>query len=390
MKTIQNTFIATILLSVVSGLVCPLTITEASIHPSLQTTNMKTVLSSNKADLKIVSSNIDYSTPLAQSDGQFHDGLLFAQTTDGKLLFYNTAGKQSFILPQNLVPMSDFYQQRALVKDINSKLYGYINTKGKLVIDCSYIQASYFSEDIAYVQKSKSDNGSFINTTGKKILDLERSYDSNFNFTEGLALSYSKNSDKIGYLNKAGNIVIPYKYNYGRNFSEKLAVVQDGNQNYGYINRTGKVIIPFQYKAAGDFSQGLAPVQNKKGKWGFINLKGKVVIPFQFNQADSFSEGLAAVYNDKGNVGFIDSTGKWIIAYQKYNKATSFHNGVALIGVTTSHSSKLGYIDQRGKLLTALAYRSGSAFNEGYGVLINSLNQATIYQKYFFENNLYE
>lgn len=382
MEIIKNTLIATTVLSIVISFGSSLSITEAAINSSFKTTSSTTVsLSSNSSNLKVISSKLEYKTVPPQSDGQFHDGLLFAEKSDGSLLFYNTSGKEAFTLSKNLIPAGDFHEQRALVKDSAIDLYGYINTKGKLVVVCSYIEASNFSEGIAYVKKNKEDNGSFINTAGNQTVILERAYDSDFNFKDGLALAYSKNSDKIGYLNKAGSIVVPYKYNYGRAFSEDLAVVQDSNENYGYINKNGKTMIALKYKSAGDFSEGLAPVQDEKGKWGFINQKGTLIIPFQFSSAESFSEGLAAVYNQKGKVGFINKNGKLIINFQKYNKASQFHNGIALVGIKTNTISKFGYIDQKGKLLTKIDYTSGMPFSEGYGLIINSSKYASILSK---------
>lgn len=90
-----------------------------------------------KAD-GVVKTPIDYSPVRPASDGQFHDGLLFAEQSDGTLAYYNTKGQEAFILPDNIKPLSDFFEQRALVINKTTKRIGYINTKGALAVPCKY------------------------------------------------------------------------------------------------------------------------------------------------------------------------------------------------------------------------------------------------------------
>jgi len=323
---------------------------------------------------------IEYGPVPTQSDGMFHDGLLLANKANGKDVFYNSKGKEAFTLSNHLIPITDFHNQRALVEDTSTKLGGYINTKGELVIPCIYAETTGFSDGIAFVKKSKNDNGAFITSDGESITNLKKSYSSDYSFSEGLALAYSPNNDKIGYLNKKGTLVIPYTYKYGRSFSENAVAVQNSQEKYGFIDSKGKVIVPFQYQNAGDFSQGLAPVQNESGLWGYINKKGEVVIPFQYALAYSFSEGLAAVYNKQGKAGYVNKQGKLMIGYQ-YNKALSFGNGMAAVGVQTKTGRKYGYINTDGKLVTPLRYKRVNSFHENMAVASISDQTAVILTK---------
>ncbi|ANF97102.1 WG repeat-containing protein [Paenibacillus bovis] len=344
---------------------------------SATTTMVKAPTGRVVSDLKAGSSRIEYTAVPAQSDGMFHEGLLLASKADGSSVFYNAQGKEAFALPDHLVPLTDFHNQRALVQDTSTKLAGYINTQGKLVIPCIYTATSGFTDGIAFVKKGANDKGAFINPAGKQVTTLTQSYDSDYYFSEGLALASSPNGDKIGYLNKSGSLAIPYKYNYGRPFFENAAVVQDNKGNYGFINTKGKAITAFQYKAAGDFSEGLAPVQNQSGLWGYINTKGKVIIPFQYASAERFGNGLGAVYNEQGKAGYINTQGKVMIGYQ-YAKASPFNNGVAVVGIKNKSTSKFGYINTQGRLLTPLQYRQALSFNEGVAVASTSDRSAVL------------
>ncbi|WP_149096054.1 WG repeat-containing protein [Paenibacillus terrae] len=333
------------------------------------TTTSTGFASSNTPTLEVSQTPLDYSMVIPESDGNFHDGLLFAEQSNGSLVYYNAKGKEAFTLPDYISPVSDFNEQRALVKNNKTNLYGFINTKGQLAIPCQYTDAGNFSEGLAHVITADNKSDFLIDRTGKTVTRLTQKYSSDYHFTYGLALVYNPKGDKIGFINKKGQLAIPYHYATSRGFYEGLALVKSSKGMYGYIDTTGKVVIPLQYKSGGDFSEGLAAVQNTKGQWGFINKLGKNVIPFRYTDANYFSEGLAAVYNQNGKVGFIDPKGKLVIVYQKYTRAESFKEGIALVGVGTNSDGKFGYIDRQGKLLTKLQYLNiSSSFANGYAV----------------------
>ncbi|MCM3702230.1 WG repeat-containing protein [Paenibacillus macerans] len=329
---------------------------------------------SSKTEIKVSKSALDYEMVRPQSDGAFHDGLLLAQQSNGKNVYYNSKGAQAFTLPTGIEPLTDFREQRAVVKDTATKLYGYINTQGRLVIPCQYVEVDSFAEGTAHV-KDASDREFFVDRAGKTLVSLTTSYDSDFLFTEGLATAYEELTGRIGYVNTKGELAIPYQYSYARNFSEGLAVVSNDAGLYGYIDSSGKQVIPFRYTSAGDFGEGVAPVQNATGKWGYINKQGKTVIPHQYANAWGFSEGLAVVYNTKEQVGYINKAGKLVIGYQKYNRADDFSQGIALVGINSKSdpNGKYGYIDRQGKLLTKLEYTpESSSFNQGYAVAVKN------------------
>ncbi|WP_232380955.1 WG repeat-containing protein [Paenibacillus tianjinensis] len=330
---------------------------------------------------------LDFETVKPNSDAQFHDGLLFGLQSSGKLVYYNHNGQEAFILPANIVPVTDFAEQRAVVRNTDTGLFGYINTKGNIAIPCQFASAWGFSGGVAYVKQNNAAGEALIDRKGNLVTSLTESFSSEFYFSEGLAMAYAPNgSGRIGYINTAGKLAIPYKYfSHSRPFSGGLALVENSAGLYGYIDKSGKTVIPFKYTSGGDFSEGLAAVQNAKGKWGFINRKGKVMIPFMYDNAGNFSEGLAHVYNVSGKVGFINTRGKLVIGYQKYNSAFSFKEGIALVGISNpadNTKDKYGYINTKGELLTKLIYtRESSSFSGGYAVGVTDLGTGYILNK---------
>jgi hypothetical protein len=102
-------------------------------------------------------------------------------------------------------------------------------------------------------------------------------------------------------------------------------------------------------KSVAEFAEGSSVFQNKEGKFGFIDVMGKEVIAAKFDDASSFSEGLAVVGLKKDGklvYGYIDTKGS-IAINPKYTKASPFKKGYALV----ENGSNFIIIDKSGKEL---------------------------------------
>lgn len=248
--------------------------------------------------------------------------------------------------------------------------YGYINSKGKVVIAPKYNYASPFCGGIAIAGTSK-DYLSIISLSGKVISKFPKhlqpnsfhGLESGFYSAGLISVSSRGKAKKYGYIDHKGNIVVPIIYDSIRPFCEGLALVAKGN-NYGFVNKQGKEVIPPKYLYAYGFSDGLAAVYTKDGgnyidtsgktvisskyervgyfieglspfkineKWGYLNKKGEVAINPEFEYASNFSEGLACVKSD-GKWGFIDREGRFVIEPKFYN-ASSFKDGTAVCAI---------------------------------------------------------
>ena len=80
---------------------------------------------------------------------------------------------------------------------VNNK-YGFIDTKGNMVIPAIYDDAGYFSDGLAYVKVN--DKFGFIDTKGNMVIPAI--YDYADDFFEGL--TYVKVNDERGYIDKRG------------------------------------------------------------------------------------------------------------------------------------------------------------------------------------------
>ncbi|MCO5268664.1 MAG: WG repeat-containing protein [Brumimicrobium sp.] len=124
----------------------------------------------------------------------------------------------------------------------------------------------------------------FIDNKGKWV--IEPTYDKVKAFNAGMAPVYK--SKKWGYVNDKGELVIELKYADAEIFGDNgLAPVKE-SKSWGFVDKTGKVVIPFQYEITFGFSglfsngfnkgfiDGLARVSSKKNM-GFINEKDEVI-----------------------------------------------------------------------------------------------------------------
>jgi len=126
--------------------------------------------------------------------------------------------------------------------------WGYIDTKGKIVVPPKFDLAAMYFDGLARVNIGYIEEGHKVHATGK-----------------------------YGYIDKAGQLVIACQFDEARSFSEGLASVKIGDE-WGWIDTTGKIVIPPRFGSAGDFSEGFAPVQTDRTKrWAYHKENGTLI-----------------------------------------------------------------------------------------------------------------
>ena len=233
---------------------------------------------------------------------------------------------------------------------------GYIDKDGQLIIPFEFdaiaageggesLEFNDFSEGLVAV--SKNDKYGFIDTKGKVV--IEPKYEWASSFSDGLAIVSVEGL--YGAIDKQGKTVIPFEYESLGDFQDGFAAAarpakdpEDYESKYGLINKKNEVVIPFMYESMGNLSESLIAVK-KDGKWGYVDTTNKSIIPInlKYETVNDFSDGLAAVFDyeeDSDNLkyGYIDKTGKLVIPMQ-FIKAywddsegiIDFNNGIALV-----------------------------------------------------------
>ena len=259
--------------------------------------------------------------------------------------------------------------QKLIPYEQNDK-WGFINSKGEIVIKPQFDEVNPFSEGLARVEINLK-NG-FIDTSGKFV--IEPQYYIAFSFSEGVAAVSIEPPGTWGYIDHKGNFVIPPKFQWAGNFSEGIAevlIVPDpaapNIDKSSYIDKTGNLIIKDSYDWAELFSDGFALIAEDKpnssayfNRKAFIDRNGNRVTEF-FQNAESFSEGLAAV-EVNSLWGFIDTTGAIVIPPIYDFVLRPFTEGFAAVNC---ENDKSAFIDKTGKKITECMFEEAWAFSEG-------------------------
>jgi hypothetical protein len=232
----------------------------------------------------------------------------------------------------------------------NSSKFGYLNEKGKIVINPIFDEAGSFYNGFAYVKQ-----GSLylrINTNGDVFSQYD--YTKIENFTDGIALV--KKKEKIGFINSDGIEIVPCEYVDAIPFSEGFGCLKKGGLWF-YINRKGQRAFPGDFAEAYPFSEGLAMVV-KQNHCGFIDTSGKLISQYRWNNAGYFREGYAWI-EISNYYGLINKNNQLLIK-PKYRAIGDCENGICPVYPTRKAERKLSlnavmpdtryfYIDKYGR-----------------------------------------
>lgn len=209
---------------------------------------------------------------------------------------------------------SEFRNGFAMVKQDGK--FGFIDTGGKIVIECKYDSCTLFDSNGVATGKIMGSrfyfdrNGNvFSNMDELKAAEILSSKE----YTQGRNYAISDYAPTLDPSGKWGykqfdEWVIQPRFDAAGDFQDGIAAVSLGGK-WGYIGKDGTNSIPFKYEQAGPLIDGLARVK-LYGKWGYIDKTGTTVIPLKYAMATDFSDGLAQVVFN-GNNGYIDKTGQW-------------------------------------------------------------------------------
>ena len=185
----------------------------------------------------------------------YYDGNVIATLGDAHGLIINN----EFKIVSGAEKIWDFSNNSEYTYAKNGGKMGFINKNGEWIIEPVYEKARAFKNGLAPVMKDKT--WGYINTKGEVVIMFQYK-DAEIFSDDGLAPV--KSSKNWGFINTKGQLVIEEKY---------------------YITAGGFSI--FQKNNPKGFLNGLARVKEKKS-WVYINTKGEVLNNKQFDNLELF------------------------------------------------------------------------------------------------------
>jgi hypothetical protein len=314
--------------------------------------------------------------------------ILFPFRQDGKWGYINSKG-EVVVAPQFEHAFS-FHDERALA--LRDKKYVLLNAAGKVIADapCRH-DVKPFSDGVA--EGSIGLAFRFFDRDGQL---LPGEFAGTFAFTEGLGAACVNPArfdgsmpefgpgppGQWGFIDRSGDFAIPARYFFVRQFSEGVAAAYIGGKvgrgfeveggKWGFIDNMGRVAIEPQFAYAAPFSEGLAKVSFDHNTYGYINRKGEIVIePRAFMMADQFHDGLSAIRGGEvrggtyyKGFGFMDRTGKVVIP-EEFDYVQHFSDGLAAARVRHRGKRQWGFIDKLGEWAIEPQFDHVSPFRGG-------------------------
>jgi len=190
-------------------------------------------------------------------------------------------------------------QSQTLYRIREGGLWGYMDRKGKVVIEPQFHTCGNFEEGLAPA-RINSYYG-YIDKTGNFVIHQQFDYAEDFH--NGSAFAYLKDSPNI--IDKNGSRLLPDVNSYARidTFIDGRAKIHTRSNKTGVIDITGKLVVDTIFRWINDFDNGvaLAGADNENGgvlhfDYSLIDTLGNFIVPFGvYDQIDSYSLGLAVV-----------------------------------------------------------------------------------------------
>lgn len=262
------------------------------------------------------------------------------------------------LLEETKMPSEDWY-----VPAFNGERWGYVDKKGRTVLDFIYEEATRFSGNYAVVKTEGTytliDKNGYWNAVDKNGLDQVTAISGtrivgvkdgkygiftntfsplNGEWYDGALLSDNgiaavKRDGKWAFLDADLNPATEFVFtdvaenSRGQVFENGCAAVADESGWY-LADEKGKPCFDARFSQAKGVEGGLLAVADENGKWGFADGKGELVLDFQYEEAYSFSDSLAAVRYG-GKWGYMNRYGQFAIEPQ-FDAALPFLAGSAL------------------------------------------------------------
>jgi hypothetical protein len=245
----------------------------------------------------------------------FSDGLAWVAEPNGAPKAINTRGEEVFSMldAEHVMLFSEGVAPFAKAVD-GELLFGYVDKKGKVVIEPVYQLAMPFSSGLASVVE-KGGKWGYINHKGEMAIAAQFATGSSFT-PEGYAVAAMSNN-LYGAIDKKGTFTINPKYQEVRIDGGRFIVKE--NNKFSIIDKKGNVLVQPEFKDILPFNGYPHTIASLDGaSYGIIDRKGKFTVNPQFGGGAPFVGNIALVILGS-KYGLVDVQGKYVVnpTYEK-------------------------------------------------------------------------
>ena len=247
----------------------------------------------------------------------------------------------------NIINFSFYHPLKLYPANNDRGNWGFIDSKGNMVISPMYKETLWFSNNRARVL---IDFYGFIATDGTMAVPDGYRYIGAYFSANGL-VGYASDVMNWGFMDMNGKNILPFLYKDADPFHEDSAVVNYMNR-FGAIDIAGNLKVPNQYMVVGTFSEGKAYAATLKGWLGYIGPNNEQIISSRFAAAGIFINGYAVVMDTVNFLyGYINGSGNYMIP-PSFQDAGPFWEYLAGVKV----GNKWGFVDTLGNMVIQPAF----------------------------------
>ena len=236
------------------------------------------------------------------SINDFQEGLACVRDEkDGQTVEGYVDANGTLQIPLQFASGGYFSEERAVVRDLETRKYGVIDKKGNYVAEPKYKSCKSFQDGMALVQTEQGYG--YINLQGEEVIAPQYVWASNF--SDGTAFVQEEENGPVWLINTKGEKVRKIADQSGEfygNCADCLHISQfvmlpsgEGDRVDRYYDKNGEVSME-QDKLLRDLSEGMSHVLDEKTqKYGYVDETGKMVISPVFDEAERFQDGYAVV-----------------------------------------------------------------------------------------------
>ncbi|GEM_PF-2689600 len=231
--------------------------------------------------------------------------------------------------------------------DENTGLWGYMNSKGKTVIEPQFIRA----EDFNYLNRlavvlDEQERMNYIDENGK-FLFKEFEYKGLEYPILGL-VPFADEQDAWGVMDLDGNIILSQQYGrVGINVDGYITFEENGK--CGMADDKGKILVEPLYDNVFGGASGI--IIRNDDKYGVYDGQGKELLPIVYEDMQFLTKDLIALKDESGKYAMYNYNGEKITDHI-YDEM----NGYGRTMIQVSQEDKWGYLNNDGEVVVDIQY----------------------------------